>query len=116
MVERAELALERTEPEKTIALVTKPKAALAIFVPKTAPSTTPIPISASATTSQDILATLATVKTLLPLTSGPQFDRIALQLTLYLPSHQKVKVITLTRYLLEYQPMQTPFQMLLKFR
>ena len=87
MVERAEPATERTEPERAIALVLELKAALAIFVPETTPLSTQMPISATATATQDILASLTISHTLLLLTSGPQFDRTATPAYFTLPSH-----------------------------
>ena len=77
MVEKAESALERTELERINALVIEVEVADTVLEPKTAPITTPMPNLVSATTSQDILATLTIAKTLLLLTSKPQFDRIA---------------------------------------
>ena len=77
MVERVEPTLERSLPKSTNALVTEVEAALAIPVPEAAPPTTPMPILALATTSQDMPGTPTTAKTLLLLTSRPQFDRIA---------------------------------------
>ena len=70
--EPAATTLERTEPEKELALVTDlvPESYV-IPNPKVAPPTTPMPIPASATASQDILATSTTAKTLLLLTYGP---------------------------------------------
>ena len=52
------------------------KATVVVSEPKTTPPTTPMAMPDLTTTSQDIAATLTT-KTLLLLTSGPQFDRIA---------------------------------------
>ena len=77
MVERVESVLERTELERTNALVTEAEVADAVLECETAPITNPMPNPVSATTSQDILANPTTTKTLLLLTSGPQFDRIA---------------------------------------
>ena len=70
MVETAELAPKRTEPERTLALVIEAEATKAIFELDTASPTTPMPNQATTTVSQDIPATPATADTLLLLTSG----------------------------------------------
>ena len=72
MVERAKTTLERFEHKRTNDLMAEVEAAIAIFGPKVA---TPMPNLALATTSQDMLATLTTTKTLLLLTSSPQFEQ-----------------------------------------
>ena len=51
MVERAKFAPERSEPKRTINLVTEGEAAVAILEPKIAQITTPMPNPVSATTS-----------------------------------------------------------------
>ena len=73
--ERAQLAQESTELEKTITLVTHLEATVVAFELEILPPTTPMPIQTSIIASQDIAATLTTAKTLLLLTLGPQFDR-----------------------------------------
>ena len=80
MVERIEAkivatALERTELEKDLALVTNS----VVPNPEATPLTTPMSIPASATTFQEIPATPTTVKTLLLLTFGPKFDKTTTQ-------------------------------------
>ena len=70
-IERVELAPERTEPDRTIVLVSESEATLAISIPETTPPSTPMPIPATASATQDILATPTTAHTLLLLTYGP---------------------------------------------
>ena len=75
MVERAKSAPERTEPERTLALVAEAEDAVDVSECKIAHTTTPMPHAATTTTSQEILATSVIAKTLLLLTSRSQFDR-----------------------------------------
>ena len=98
MVERTDFALERSKPERIIALVTESEAVVAILELETAPITTLMPNPTFAIASQDIPTTPTTAKTLLLLTSGPQVDRTVTLLVLDLPSPQS---LTLKSYLLK---------------
>ena len=69
-------ASERTKTERTQTLVTETQADV-VPTSKAALKSTPMPNPAIATASQDILATPSTAKTLLLLTIGPRFDRVA---------------------------------------
>ena len=51
MVERAEPVLDRTKPERTLALVADAEDAVDVFEPKTAHTSTPMPHAATTTTS-----------------------------------------------------------------
>ena len=84
MVERAKFALERSEPKRTIVLVTKDE--VVIVVLETTPITTPMPNPVSSTAYQDFPATPTTVKTSLLLTFSSQFDITATQVILTLQS------------------------------
>ena len=77
LAERAELVPKRIELERTLALVTEADNQAAISKPEAALQSTPMPYPATATASQEILTTPITAKTLLLLTYGLQFDRIA---------------------------------------
>ena len=56
------------------------EAIVVLLEPKIAPIITPMPNPVLATTSQDIPATPTIAKTLMLLTSGPQFDKTATQI------------------------------------
>ena len=75
MVKRVKPVPERTEPERTLILVTNADNQVAISNPKATLQSTPMPYPAIATASQEIPATLVTTKTLLLLTFGPKFDK-----------------------------------------
>ena len=71
ITERAEPALKRTEPERTLALAIEDVNQAAISEPEDALQSTPMPYPAIAIASQEIPVALITAKTLLLLTSGP---------------------------------------------
>ena len=77
LAERAEPALERTEPERTLTQAIRDVNQPTIFELEDALQSTLMPYLAIATAFQEILATSVTAKTLLLLTSRPQFDRTA---------------------------------------
>ena len=77
LVQRAETTQERTEPDRTLILLTETRNEAVISESEAAPLSTPMPHLATATTSQEIPATLVTLQTLLLLTSTPKFDKTA---------------------------------------
>ena len=75
MVQRAETALERTEPDRMLVLVTDTGNEVTVSESEVAPLSDLMPHLATATISQEIPATLVTAQTLLLLISTPKFDR-----------------------------------------
>ena len=72
---RAKTTLERTEPEKTLVLMTETSNEAVVSESKATPLRTPMPHLATITTSQEILATPVITQTLLLLTFTPKYDR-----------------------------------------
>ena len=77
LVQRAETTPERTEPGRTIVLVTELENEADVAESKIAPLNTLMPQPTTTTASQELSATLVTAQTLLLLTSSPKYNRTA---------------------------------------